>query len=130
MLQTKDWISLLIGAALTLLGLLPLLKKIGMGPPFFELKFLPVEIFSFIVAIAGAYLVINSITEIVQSNPIGKISFVVALVFFIIGMLQVLFSFSIGPDWFALKFISHTIYYIIFMVEGIFLMIAMFAMEL
>ena len=47
-----------------------------------------------------------------------------------LGILQVLHKFKIGPEWFALPFINETAYYIIFVIEGVFLMIAMFAMEM
>ncbi|MFH1408571.1 MAG: hypothetical protein ABIH34_01570 [Nanoarchaeota archaeon] len=130
MIQTKDFASFVVGVVLTAFGALPLLSKFNKGPAWFELKFLPIEIFAFILAIGGAYLVMNSIIEITNSNPVGKTSFIIAVLVFIIGLFQVLARFNIGPDWFALSFISHTIYYVLFVIEGVFLMIAMFAMEL
>ena len=130
MMEMKDWISFFIGLILTAAGVLPLLSSFGIGPEAFALSFLPAEIFFYIVAVAGFYLMVNSVIEITNSNAIGWLSFLVAVLLLGVGVLQVLHKFSIGPDFFALSFISSTVYYIIFTIEGIFLMIATFAMEL
>lgn len=130
MIEAKDWISLLVGIVLTALGLLPLLNKWGAGPSWFALPWLPLQFAAFIVAIAGFYLMIESVIEITNSNAIGWVSFMIATLLMATGILQVLARFSIGPEWFALPFIKETVYLIIFVVEGLFLMIAMFAMEI
>ena len=84
----------------------------------------------YILAIAGFYLLIESIMEISNSNSAGTISFLIGSIIMILGLLPVLHGFGIGPEWFSMGFISNPwIYRIIFMVEGIFLMIATFAME-
>jgi hypothetical protein len=130
MIDTKDWISFFVGLILTVTGVLPLLAAMGVGGTWMKLEFLPLNIFSFIVAIAGFYLMVNSVIEITNSNAIGWVSFLIAVVIMALGILQVLSKFSIGPSWFELKFITSTIYSIIFVIEGIFLMIATFAMNL
>ena len=73
---------------------------------------------------------VNSVIEITNSNAIGWISFLIAVLIMASGILQVLHKFAIGPTWFELTFISDLVYYIVFTVEGIFLMIATFAMNL
>ena len=130
MIEGKDWISLFTGMILTALGGLPLLNKFGIGAEWFALPWLPLQFAAYVVAIAGFYLMINSIIEITNSNAIGWISFLIATVLMAAGVLQVLFRFGIGASWFELAFIQDTVYYIIFVVEGLFLMIAMFAMEM
>jgi len=130
MMDMKDWVSFFIGLILACAGAFPLLNKMGVGPGWFELSRMPVSIFAYIVAIAGFYLMINSIIEITNSNSIGWLSFLIAGLLMAAGVLQVLNKFEVGPNWFELEFIRHTIYYIIFLVEGLFLMIATFAMEL
>jgi hypothetical protein len=130
MMDAKDWVSFFVGLVLAATGVLPLISKLGAGPSWFALEFLPLNIASFIVAIAGFYLMINSVIEITNSNAVGWISFLIAVIVMAAGILQSLYNFSIGPSWFALGFIKETIYYIIFTIEGIFLMIATFAMEL
>ena len=126
----KDFVSLFAGLFLFLAGLLPLLSKLKIGPEWFSLPSNGIAIFSYVVAIGGAYLFVNSLIEVANSNAIGWTSFGVAVVFFIIGLLQVLSKLGIGPGWFGMPWIGETAYYIIFMIEGIFLMIAMWAMEL
>ena len=130
MIEAKDYISFLIGAVLAAAGALPLLNKFNVGPSWFGLPWMPIQIFAYIVAIAGFYLMIESVIEITNSNSIGWISFLVAGLFLAVGVLQVLSAFNVGPSWFSLNFISQTIYHIIFVIEGLFLMIAMFAMEM
>ena len=130
MMTMKDWVSFFVGMALAAAGALPLLNKFNIGPESFALPWLPVSIFAYIVAIAGFYLMVNSIIEITNSNSIGWISFLLAGIFLAAGLLQVLNIFNVGPEWFSLNFISHTIYFVIFLIEGLFLMIATFAMEL
>ena len=124
MMQARDWISGLVGLIIGLLGLLPLLGK------FTALNNLPISLLIWIVAGAGFYLAINSIIEITNSNIIGWWSFGVAITVLIIGLLPLLNSFSIGPVWFEFKWLTRTAYNIIFIIEGFFLMIATFAMEL
>jgi hypothetical protein len=130
MMETKDYVSGLIGLVLIATGALPLLNAANVGPPWFALSFLPLQLFAYILAGAGFYLAINSIIEITNSNSIGWISFLFAVVVLAAGVLQVLSRFSIGPGWFELSFISQLFYNILFVLEGILLMIAMFAMEL
>ena len=121
MMQAKDWISFLVGAFVFLMGFLPLWSK---------LHFLPVALFSYIASAAGFYLLVESVIEITNSNVIGWWSFIIACIVLVVGFPPMLASFGIGPAWFDFKWISQTIYHIIFMVEGILLMIACFAMEL
>lgn len=129
MIETKDIISFITGALLFCLGLLPILAKAGIGPSWFALSFMPAQIFAYIIAIAGFYLIVESFIEITNSNAIGWWSFLIASLLMIVGILQVLGSNGIGPSWFAFN-IPVLAYYVIFMIEGLFLMIAMFAMEI
>ena len=124
MMQMRDWISGLTGAVIFLLGLLPLLGK------FEFLNNLPVSLLTWIVAGAGLYLAVNSIIEITNSNIVGWWSFGVAIAVLVIGLLPLLHGFGIGPSWFEFNWLNRTAYNIIFIVEGVFLMIATFAMEL
>ncbi len=121
MMQIKDWISFFVGAAVFLLGFLPLFKKMDI---------LPIAVFAYIASAAGFYLMINSVIEITNSNIIGWWSFIIAVIVLLIGLPPMLSSFGVGPAWFNFTWVSQTIYHIIFMVEGAFLMIACFAMEL
>ena len=124
MMQLRDWIAGGIGAIIFLLGLLPMLGILAF------LNDLPATALIWIVAIAALYLVYTAIVEITNSNIMGTATIVVAGVTFAIGLLPILHSFGIGPSWFEFNWLSRTIYNVIFVIEGFFLMIATFAMEL
>ena len=124
MMQPRDWISGLIGAVIFLLGLMPLIGN------FDFLNNLPVTLLTWIVAGAGLYLAMNSIIEITNSNIVGWWSFGVAIAVLIIGLFPLLHSFGIGPSWFEFNWLNRSAYNIIFIIEGVFLMIATFAMDL
>lgn len=134
MMEAKDILSFVAGVILFVAGLLPLLGKFGIGPGWFDLnQFLSVTVFGGIVAVGGLYLVIDSVIEITNSASIGFISIIVAFICLAIGILPVLHGFGIGPDFFTMSFLgSFTayMYSVVMMVEGIFLMIAMIAMEM
>ena len=80
MMQMRDWISGIVGLVIFLLGLMPMLGK------FEFLNNLPITLLTWIVAIAGAYLAVNSIIEITNSNVVGWWSFGVAIFVLIIGL--------------------------------------------
>ena len=120
MMETKDWVSGIVGFLVLCIGLLPLLNKMGIGPGWFNFS-LPIILLSWIVAAAGFYLIINSFIEITNSNIVGWVSFAIAAIITAIGLLQALGKIS----W-----ISETIFSVLFIVVGLFLMIATFAMEM
>ncbi|MBW2967684.1 hypothetical protein KY362_04305 [Candidatus Woesearchaeota archaeon] len=133
-MEAKDIVSLIVGMILFALGLLPLLNKFGIGPAWFDMfQFLPIAVFSWIVAVGALYLVINSIIEITNSSSFGFVSIILAFVCLVAGVLPILHGFGVGPEFFSLSFLgnaSQYLYNAVFMIEGIFLMIAMFAMEM
>ena len=124
MMQMRDWISGIVGLIIFLLGLLPLIGK------FEFLNNLSSTIIVWIIAIGGLYLAVNSLTEITNSNIVGWWSFGVAIAVLVIGLFPLLHSFGIGPAWVAFNWLNRTAYNVIFIIEGVFLMIATFAMEL
>ncbi|MFC1691459.1 hypothetical protein ACFL0W_04740 [Nanoarchaeota archaeon] len=134
MMETKDFISMIVGVIIGAAGVLPLLGKAGVGPAWFDLygqvpTLLSIAIY--IVAAAGFYLAIESIIEITNSNAIGWWSFFIAVALFTLGIVQILGSKGILPFQLP-SFIQFTplVYSVIFIVEGLFLVIAGFAMEL
>ena len=124
MMQMRDWISGAVGAVIFLLGLMPMLGYLTF------LNDLPATLMIWIVAGAGLYLAVDSIIEITNSNIVGWWSFGVAIAVLVIGLFPLLHSFGIGPAWFAFNWLNRTAYNVIFIIEGVFLMIATFAMEL
>ena len=123
MMQLSDWISGAVGLIVFLLGFLPLMK-------WFNTDFLPLIILTWIVALAGLYLLVDAIVEITNSNIIGWITFWVAAAAMIIGLFPILHSFGIGPLWFEFRWLSRAAYHFVFIIEGVFLIIATFAREL
>ncbi|MBU0461911.1 MAG: hypothetical protein KJ574_04975 [Nanoarchaeota archaeon] len=130
MLEAKDIISMIIGIIITAVGVLPLLYSFGIGPDFFDLdKLLSVTVISWVLAVAALYLVYDSVIEITNSNAIGWISIIIAFVVLALGILPILETFGIGPGLFGIA-IPQMVYHIVFIIEGVFLMIAGFAMEM
>jgi len=120
MMEPKDWISGLVGLVILCLGLFPLLNKFGVGPGWFAFN-LPVMLLSWVVVIGGFYLIINSFIEITNSNIVGWISFLIAAIITVLGVLQVLGK---------ITWISGMVFNVIFVIIGLFLIIATFAMEM
>ncbi len=129
MMQTRDWVSGLVGLILFLLGLFPFLASFGKGPAWFNFS-LPVTLMGWVVAIGGFYLIINSFVEITNSNIVGWMSLSIAAAVTLLGGLHVLGSMGVVSGFFAVKWINDLFFHIIFMVLGLFLMIATVAMEL
>ena len=77
MMQTRDWVSGLVGLIVFLLGLFPFLASFGRGPDWWGFS-LPIAIAGWIVAIGGFYLLMNSFIEITNSNIVGWVSLCVA----------------------------------------------------
>ncbi|MBW2975019.1 hypothetical protein KY366_04850 [Candidatus Woesearchaeota archaeon] len=120
MMEAKDWISGLVGTVILCMGLFPLLNARGIGPGWFALN-LPVKLLSWVVVAGGFYLIINSFIEITNSNVVGWVSFLTAAVVTFLGVMQVLGK---------ITWISGIVFNIIFIIIGLFLMIATFAMEM
>lgn len=115
----KNWSALLIGILLMALGLIPLLNGwgiIGFTLPAFLTTIVP-KIALYLIAGAGVYLLIDSFME---DDTTRIISILVALAVVAIGILGIL--------GFKIPFLGETLYNILFVIEGLFLFIAAFAM--
>jgi len=131
-MEAKDWLSGFVGLIIFSLGLIPILEtfnilQLGLSKFLSSGPFLAAA--PYVLAVLGFYLAIESIIELTNANHIGWLSFMIGAVVMAIGLLQVLKAFGIGPGLFGLE-LPPLVYYIIFLVEGLFLLIAMFAMEL
>ena len=130
----KDFMSGIIGLIIFLLGAIPILEdlnvvNLGVSNFLNNINWF-IGALPYILAIAGFYLLIEAIIEISNSNAAGTISFIVGALIMVLGILPILYHFGIGPAWFSMGFLANPwIYRIIFMIEGIFLMLATFAME-
>ena len=123
MMQARDWIvGFGAGAIVGGIGLLSLIK------------FLPFEISRIILiliaAVGGLLLFYASIVEITNSNIMGTVSIIVAGIALIISILPALDSIGWLGSWASFSWIGDTFYKLLLVIEGIFLVIATFAMEL
>ena len=122
MMQMRDWAIGLIGLAIGALGVLSLIKILP-----FELSR---TLMIWVAALAGIILLYASIVEITNSNIMGTVSLIAAGVILIISLLPLFNSFGWFGSWAEFKWLSDIIYKIALVIEGAFLMIATFAMEL
>jgi len=127
MMEAKDWLSFFIGAVIFAAGLIPILSRYNIISWNIPMT-LSLVVLQYIIAIGGLYLAINSLIEITNSNPVGWISLLISFVMLAAGLIPILVSFNVFG--FSLPFLSEAIYQILFVIEGFFLMIACFAMEM
>jgi hypothetical protein len=124
--EAKGWWSVIIGILIIVLGLIPFLNKfnvIGFNLP----TFLQNAIGAFgiyIVAAVGIYLLIDGFME---DDTIKAITLIVAALLVIAGVMSALFQF--GVIGFAIPFLTYTVFNVIFVIEGILLIIAGAAMD-
>lgn len=132
-MEAKDYLSGLVGLVVLAAGLIPILESMnvvnwGITAIIHSSAFS--SAIPYILAILGFYLAIESIIELTNSNHIGWLSFLIGVVIMATGLLPALQqSFGIGPGLFGLT-LPPLVYNIIFIVEGLFLLIAMWSMEL
>lgn len=124
--QPKGWISLILGVILLVLGILPLLatlKVLGSNPIAFVTNILGINILQYAVAIAGLVLIVDAFMEM---DTLRIVSLIVGVVVLAAGLIPVLNTF--GIIGFTIPFLSALLYQVVFIIEGIFLVIAAFAM--
>ena len=121
-MQTRDWIIGVIGIIIGAIGLLSL---IGILP--FELS---KNALVWIAAVAGLILLYAAIVEITNSNVMGTVSIIAAGIVLIISLLPALNGIGWLGDWASFSWIGEAVYKIILVIEGAFLAVATFAMEL
>lgn len=123
--EPKNWMALIGGILLTALGLLPLLNKWGiLAFPYFSSN-LFVSLAAYVIAAGGIWLLIDSFME---DDAMRVISIIVAIVLIILGLIPVLATFKVIG--FNIPFLTTTFYHILFVVEGFFLMISAFTMQM
>lgn len=121
----KNWGALLVGLIITALGAIPLLNGwgvIGFSLPGF-IETVVSAIGLWVIAAVAFYLMINSFME---DDTMRVVSIIVALVLLAVGIIPLLHTF--GVIGFTIPFLSVTVYNVIFVLEGLFLIFAAFAM--
>ncbi len=121
----RGWISLIIGILVLVLGALPILnqfKILPFGLPGFLVSAIGM-ISIYLLAAIGIYLLIVGFME---DDTIRVITILIAFIVIAIGIIQILAMFKIIG--FSIPFLTPLMYNILFVIEGIFLIIAAFAM--
>jgi hypothetical protein len=122
MMQMRDWVIGIIGVIFGAIGLLSL---IGILP--FELS---KNALVWAAAIAGIILLYAAIVEITNSNIMGTVSIIAAGIVLVASLLPALNSIGWLGSWAEFGWMGEAVYKVILIVEGVFLAIATFAMEL
>ena len=122
MMQMRDWVIGAIGVFIGAFGLLSLL-----GIMFSDIS---KSVLVWIAALAGFILLYAAIIEITNSNIMGTLSLIVAGIALIFSLLPALNSLGWLGSWAGFSWIGEILYKLILVIEGAFLMIATFAMEL
>ncbi len=109
-------------------GLLPVLALFGVDLP--EAAGLITGVVSgiviYIAAGAGLYLILNAFMESLHEGP-GKASLIVGLIILAVGLIPLLYQFGVIGFSIPVPFI---VYQILFLIEGILLIIAAFNMNI
>lgn len=113
-MSTRGTISLILGIIVGLLGLMPILKIIGILP--FEItSTLPGFILYILVVAGGIFLLIDSVHEV----ALRWISVILGLIVVTLGLVGLLSY--MGVIAFSLGFIPGVLWYIIYIATGLFL---------
>ena len=120
----KNWSAIIIGFLLMALGILPLLQKFKIitFAGFLTGSWL-MTVAPYLLAAGGIYLLIDSFME---DDHMRIISILVSLAIIAVGVINVLYTFKIIG--FNVPFVGPILYYTLFIIEGLFLVIAAFAM--
>jgi len=125
----RDWISFFVGLVLFLVGFIPLLKQfkvLGFGLPIF-LNSLMAQIFFWIIAIAGVYIIIDGLIE-PAGHSLHIFLMILGFLFIIVGLIPILNKF--GVISLNLSFLANLVVYnSIITIEGLMLMTAGFTMR-
>lgn len=123
--EPKGWLSALAGLLLIALGGIPILNSwniLPFGIPGFMTTLLA-QLFPFVLAVGALWLVIDSLME---DDALRVISLIIGLVVLAAGVLTILNKFAVIG--FTVPFLTPFVYSLLFVVLGLFLIIAAFAM--
>lgn len=123
--SVRHWISFFVGVLIFIFGLFPLIGKDAWLLN--VTTTIPGIVFAYVVALGGIYVIFDSFFEYTFHSSIFIASFLVGLVVFGVGLTTVLKS--MGVIAFGFDNIPLIIYQILFMIEGLFLMLGCFVMD-
>lgn len=123
----RHWISFFFGMLIFVFGLFPM---IGKDAWLFNLSHhASAVILAYIVAFGGLYIIVDSFFEFTFHSGVGIFTLLIGLIIFSMGLIVVLHSMAVIP--FSIPFLdkANIIYQILFVLEGLFLMVAAFIMD-
>lgn len=122
--SVRHWTSFFVGLVILLLGLFPL---IGKGSYLGPLNSVLGAIAIYIVAFGGLYVIVDSFFEFTFHSGMGITTLLVGLLVLGVGLITILHE--MGKIGFSIPFVGMTFYNILFVLEGLFLMIGCFVMN-
>lgn len=123
--SVRHWVSFGVGVIIFLLGLFPLIGKES-WIPFSETIFGVVA--AYLVAFGGLYIIVDSFFEFTFHSGVGITTLIVGLLVCALGVLTVLDSMGMVAIGLS-TWLKPLIYQVLFILEGLFLMIAAFIMD-
>jgi hypothetical protein len=127
--EGKSWIAIIVGFFFLALGGIPLMNKLGwLGFNFPEFVLKNLDVIA-VWAIAGGALILFFDAALWEgfSDAIQAITIIVAIIFLGAGVVQILSHF--GVIGFSIPFLKGVVTQALLIVEGLFLVIAAFAMD-
>lgn len=121
----RHWASFFVGAIIFCLGFFPLIGKSAWLGPISNSVILVIG--QYIVAIGGLYIIIDSFFEFTFHSGLGIATLIVGLIVFALGLVTILHD--MGQISFHIGFLNAIVYQILFILEGLFLMIGCFVMD-
>jgi hypothetical protein len=117
----RSWISLILGIIVATLGIIPLLKQLGVID--FNLPYIPTGIvLEILIVIGGVYLIIDGFQEF--NDFLQWASIIVGILIIILGAVPLMNN--LGIVTFELSFVPTIIYLIIEIIVGVLLIIGAF----
>jgi hypothetical protein len=123
--SVRHWTSFFVGVIIFLLGFFPLIGKgAWLGP--LNATVLG-AIAMYIVAFGGLYIIIDSFFEFTFHSGLGITTLVIGIAVFGLGLVAILKS--MGAIAFGFAALPLIVYNVLFMLEGLFLMLGCFVMD-
>jgi len=123
--SVRHWLSFFVGAVIFVLGLFPLIGWPAAVAAALQSS-LPLAVLMYVLAFGGLYIIVDSFFEFTFHSGVGIGTLLVGLAVFGLGLVSILHS--MGAIAFGID-LPAILYYILFMLEGLFLMIACFIMD-
>jgi len=119
----RHWSSFFAGLVLLCFGLFQLIGKAGwLGP----LGGLTGGVLAYVLAFGGLYVIIDSFFEFSFHSGLGITTLIIGLIVFGLGLVNLLNGFGVLS--FSVPIVDF-IYHILFVIEGVMMMIACFVMD-